>query len=97
MRCKQGDDAFVTGGAGSMSNLGKVVTCLGLASSDALEAAHIGFAFKYGAIWMVSKPLLWRTGINGHTMASFAPDCFLTPIRGGLEHTTERTEIKEKA
>lgn len=73
MNCKPGDLAVVVGGVAS---LGKVLTCLRLATQAELEALWFQDDVP---VWIVDRTLETLSGRR----LSLAPDCMLRPIRPG--------------
>lgn len=79
MNCKQGDLAFHIGGRlGAKSpNLGKVLTCIRLATDD--EKA-INYIKRGSVVWVTDTPIKWRFGRPIY----LASDSALRPLRGDL-------------
>lgn len=77
--CKRGDIAIVSKGR---SNLGRVVTVVAHASREELEMAFSRGVYDEGPFWRVDTNLRW-VGPYGETLAPYAPDSHLRPLRPG--------------
>lgn len=93
MNCRQGDLAIVVRGRnGSKSpNIGKVLTCIRLATKEELKATLIAEGI---IVWVTDTPIEWSLG---GTMLMVS-DNVIRPLRGDLssdEVYTETPIIKE--
>ncbi len=93
MNCRQGDLAIVVRGRnGSKSpNIGKVLTCIRLATKEELKATLIAEGI---IVWVTDTPIEWSLG---GTML-MVPDNVIRPLRGDLSNDEVYTEtpiIKE--
>lgn len=89
MNCKPGDMALIFRSECVPDNLGKVVTCMRLATSADCCGWVIGAT---GDIWVIDRPIVWKNGF-GHTVAlTLCPDDCLRPIKPERDEDLEYTE-----
>jgi hypothetical protein len=94
MNCKPGDMAIIIRSV-CPNNVGKVVTCGHVLTQSELLEWHV--LERYGAIWMVDRPITWTYAFRfGTRQAPLAADNCLMPINPLADDETDDSQLTER-